>query len=298
LPKHTRRSFHEKSIEPFAGIFFYFQVAADSTCLPQTWVPKHGWKPTHGYRLNLHPYNSYWLNPVHLLLFSVLVSYSPLQAFCFYKIGKKAALPFYGVSDFYCGVCPPFLRGSVTKPFPMSLNLQEGKSAFGQAGGEIWYLMVFTVSMNFIVSAVAYSSTTAKLPKGLLIYAIANSIIYLAVVLSGALMPNQFLASFECMLLFTGPSFIILSIVNLAAWIKAKSLLDARLFLAWIGFFIVTALYFVYYISGLADVLWKQGIWFNANDVLHIGLIIWVAYLLVGVKKLCADFPTDTTLQR
>lgn len=191
-----------------------------------------------------------------------------------------------------------FFAGISYQAFSYELKFAGRDVGLWTSWWEIWYLMVFTVSMNFIVSAVAYSSTTAKLRKGLLIYAIANSIIYLAVVLSGALMPNQFLASFECMLLFTGPSFIILSIVNLAAWIKAKSLLDARLFLAWIGFFIVTALYFVYYISGLADVLWKQGIWFNANDVLHIGLIIWVAYLLVGVKKLCADFPTDTTLQR
>uniref|UniRef100_A0A7C3EEJ1 Uncharacterized protein n=1 Tax=Gracilinema caldarium TaxID=215591 RepID=A0A7C3EEJ1_9SPIR len=191
-----------------------------------------------------------------------------------------------------------FFAGISYQAFSYELKFAGREIGLWTSWWEIWYLMVFTVSMNFIVSAVAYSSTTSKLRKGLLIYAIANSLIYLAVVLSGALIPNQFLASFECMLFFTGPSFIILSIVNLAAWIKTKSLLDARLFLAWIGFFIVTALYFVYYISGLADVLWKQGIWFNANDVLHIGLIIWVVYLLAGVKKLCADFPTDTTLQR
>lgn len=67
------------------------------------------------------------------------------------------------------------------------------------------------------------------------------------------------MASFECMLLFTGPSFIILSIGNLLAWIKAKKLLDARLFIAWMGFFIVTALYFVYYLSGLADIPLETG---------------------------------------
>lgn len=191
-----------------------------------------------------------------------------------------------------------FFAGISYQAFSYELKYAGREIGLWTSWWEIWYLMVFTVSMNFIVSAVAYSSTTSKLRRSLIIYAITNSLIYLVVVLSGAFLPNQFMTSFECMLLFTGPSFIILSIVNLLTWIKAKKLLDARLFIAWMGFFIVTALYFVYYLSGLADILWKRGIWFNANDVLHIGLIIWVVYLLVGVKKLCADFPTDTALQR
>ena len=259
----------------------------------ETWLETHPWIQVKLASLQFilaEPSSSFIVFSLGIIL--------AVAGFLFLQNRKKGRSAFLWGIGLLLWSLSTFFAGISYQAFSYELKFAGREIGLWTSWWEIWYLMVFTVSMNFIVSAVAYSSTTSKLRKGLLIYAIANSIIYLAVVLSGALMPNQFLASFECMLLFTGPSFIILSIVNLAAWFKRKSLLDARLFLAWIGFFIVTALYFVYYISGLADVLWKQGIWFNANDVLHIGLIIWVAYLLVGVKKLCADFPTDTTLQR
>lgn len=259
----------------------------------ETWLETHPW-----IQVKLASLQFILAEPSSSIIVFSLGIILAVAGFLFLQNRKKGRSAFLWGIGLLLWSLSTFFAGVSYQAFSYELKFAGRDVGLWTSWWEIWYLMVFTVSMNFIVSAVAYSSTTAKLRKGLLIYAIANSIIYLAVVLSGALMPNQFLASFECMLLFTGPSFIILSIVNLAAWIKAKSLLDARLFLAWIGFFIVTALYFVYYISGLADVLWKQGIWFNANDVLHIGLIIWVAYLLVGVKKLCADFPTDTTLQR
>jgi Zn-dependent membrane protease YugP len=40
---------------------------------------------------------------------------------------------------------------------------------------------------------------------------------------------------------------------------------------------------FAYAVSlemNLTSLLWTKGIWFTENDVLHVGLILWVYYIL------------------
>jgi len=72
-------------------------------------------------------------------------------------------------------------------------------------------------------------------------------------------------------------------------YLKVRKSLDLLLVGAWIFMFVIVFAYFGFFVSGYADILWKKGIWFNANDVLHIGLIFWIVYLVSCIAKHVED---------
>jgi hypothetical protein len=46
--------------------------------------------------------------------------------------------------------------------------------------------------------------------------------------------------------------------------------------------------YYCYLSLGITENLWSKGIWFSANDVLHIGMMGWLYYLsneMMGIVK-------------
>jgi hypothetical protein len=59
----------------------------------------------------------------------------------------------------------------------------------------------------------------------------------------------------------------------------------------WIWLILTIGAYFLYYILGIAQNLWLEGIWFTENDVLHIGLILWMIYIAGMVSRQVVDLP-------
>ncbi len=144
---------------------------------------------------------------------------------------------------------------------------------------EIAYLICSVWSIDAMTLAVAYSSTTGKLRKAFSVYAIINAIAYFIIVLIGVLIPVKFLISFELLLAVSAPGIVAFFIINGWRYYKHKRSPDLALLGAWLWLGITIAAYFLYLISDNTAALWKNGLWFSENDVLHIGLIAWMLYI-------------------
>ena len=154
---------------------------------------------------------------------------------------------------------------------------------------EIAYLFLYVISVKLLVVAVSYTSVQKRTRKYYVGYAWLMGLIYSAILLTGIILPNQFLISFELMVLFLVPSYMLMFLMNLKSFRKSGSSLDRRLIKAWVGMLLITIAYFAFYMSGISVWLWQRGIWFNANDVLHLLLIVWALYICYKVSNLVED---------
>lgn len=151
---------------------------------------------------------------------------------------------------------------------------------------DVWFLFFQNVSLNTIGYAVALKSASRKTRRGLAVYAIVNSSLYSIVLFSGAFLAEQFLVSYEMMLLVTSPILVFLFFLNLIGYLKKREQHhDLVLVKSWLILLSVMVAYFAYLLMGMTEKVWTAGIWFSANDVMHIGLMIWLLHVRLAVLK-------------
>lgn len=202
--------------------------------------------------------------------------------------GESRSRLFWGIALILWSLST-FSAGTSYQAFSYEIKCSGRSLCLWTSWWEIWYLMLFVAAMNVIAAAVSFSSAEGKLRKGLQIFAAVSTIAYVILVLTGAFMPDYFLSSFEFMVMFPALSFLVLFVVNFLNYRKKHNRLDLLLIGAWVFMLFIVVAYFGFYLSGIADVLWSKGIWFNANDVLHLLLILWIVYLYYGVSRHIKD---------
>ena len=148
---------------------------------------------------------------------------------------------------------------------------------------EIAYLLLSAASVNAMVVAGAYHGLDGKLRRAGIGYAAGNQVVYTVLVLVGAWLLDRFLISFEFLLLAAAPSVIALFFLNLWRYRRYRDPADGHLIKTWLGLGAGLAGYFIYLVLGITDSLWEQGFWFSENDLLHIGLIGWMLFIVVRV---------------
>jgi hypothetical protein len=186
------------------------------------------------------------------------------------------------------------LAGVSYEAFSYQIKCAGRAACVWTSGWELAYLVLSVASIDAMVLAQAHSCATGRLRKALSLYALINLALYVAAVLVGALVPIKFLISFELLILAAAPSILIFFILNGWRYRRLRDSMDLALLGAWAWLALTIGAYFTYYLSGLTQTLWAQGKWFSENDVLHIGLILWMVYLALVVAPRVKDEPEIT----
>jgi len=139
---------------------------------------------------------------------------------------------------------------------------------------ELLYMTLTVISINAFFVAYSYLINNKKVQDNLQNYAIISVVLYSLFQGIGIVLPNQFMISYEGMLLFLSPNIIIMM------WINYKNLsntLHKRLWTIWLLFLGVNVAYFIALFSNQGPFLYSNfNIWFNENDTLHVLLIVWM----------------------
>ena len=152
-------------------------------------------------------------------------------------------------------------------------------------GFEVGYSITQAWSVSAMLVAVAYACTLAR--RGVMIYALANAVVYTIVAIAGVLLPSIVLLSFEVLMLFALPGIIL--VIVLAA--RSKEPASRPILIAAVLLIVVNVAYFAYYAAGITETLWDggDGFYFSANDVLHVGMIAWLVYVAAAVGPRLRD---------
>ena len=168
-------------------------------------------------------------------------------------------------------------------------------------GFEVGYSITQALSVSAMVAAVAFACCSGRLRRGICWYAVINAGVYLAIALLGVTLPSAVLLSFEVLMLFALPGIVIVIVLATRGYVAMRDRLDLSLLIAAVLLVVVQIAYFAYYAAGVTATLWRggEGIYFSENDVLHVGMIIWLAYVVFAVGPRLRDFtppasPRDT----
>jgi hypothetical protein len=161
-------------------------------------------------------------------------------------------------------------------------------------GWEVGYSLIQACSASALLIAVAHACTTDRLRRGLIIVATADVAVYLVITIVGVLMPSATLLSFAVLMLFALPVIVITIVVAGLRYRATRDPMDRSLVTAALLLVLVQVAYFAYYAAGITAVLWDDGagFYFSENDVLHVGIILWLGYLVAVVGPLLRDAST------
>jgi len=162
---------------------------------------------------------------------------------------------------------------------------------------ELAYLLLTCWSIDFLVAATAHSVAEGKARSLLLGYAKVHAVAYSAILLVGAVVPVRFLISYEGFMAMNGASFVIMFAFSVARRRRSQDRPSLEFLWLWLGFLVVNLGYFAVLFSGIPARLYAgSGIWFNANDTLHVLLLVWMVAGYLLLRRSLKD--AETSMER
>jgi hypothetical protein len=193
-------------------------------------------------------------------------------------------IQFWGVALILWGLGALF-AGTSYQAFSYEIKCAGRPFCIWTSWWEIAYLLLSVGSMNAMMLAQANLDSKGRYYTAMYRYALFNSFIYTTIVVIGTVSAIKILISFEIMVIFLIPSVIIFILFNFKRYSRFKKSIDLHSLFIWVFLIIIMGAYFVYLMTGATELLWDHGIWFSENDILHIGLILWMFYIGFALNK-------------
>jgi hypothetical protein len=216
---------------------------------------------------------------------SLMVFVLGIQIFIMGLFLIKDNLKLWGLSLLFWSV-GTILAGISYQTFGYELKCSGQAYCLFTSWFELAYLFTTAVSISLMAFAFAQKFTTNRTTKYLVGYGKIALVIYTLILVLGSIFNNQLMISYELFTVFFMPLFLVFFIINIVNYKTNKNSLDNAFIKLWLLFLFVNVAYYVYFFLGYTELLYDTtGIWFSANDVLHVALILWFFYLQLKVKK-------------
>jgi hypothetical protein len=199
----------------------------------------------------------------------------------FLKTKKDEKSRYYlGIGFIIWGISA-IVAGTSYQAFGYELKCRGQEFCLFTSNWELVYMLLTAYCINCLMIAMGYGTVKEKGRKLIIKFAVVDSIAYSFYMLIGCMIPNRFIISYEGFVAFIGINFVIMFIINIHQYAVNKDRFNRNMIIIWIAFIFVNAVYFIYLYGGFAAPLYSNyGIWFNANDVLHVLLIAWACLFL------------------
>jgi hypothetical protein len=158
-------------------------------------------------------------------------------------------------------------------------------------GFEVGYSVTQALSVSAMLIAVAFACARGGGRRGLIWYAGINAGVYVVLSIVGVLLPSALLLSFSVLMLFALPGIVIVIVVAARRYRQTRDQMDRSLVVAAVLLVVVQVAYYAYYAAGITATLYDggRGFYFSENDVLHVGMILWLGYVVFVVGKHLRD---------
>ncbi len=156
---------------------------------------------------------------------------------------------------------------------------------------EVAYMMLQALSISAMLIAVAYAYTNGALRLWLVVYAIASAVAYTALATYGALAGTRVLISFELLMGFAAPCLLCILIIAAVRWWRGRDSTALAMIGAGVWLIVTFGAYAAYLLAGMTARLWDggAGFYFSENDVLHVGMIVFIAYVVAVLADRLRD---------
>jgi hypothetical protein len=230
------------------------------------------------------PTSSFFVYGLGLLTIAVGLNFLWLQ-------GNEVSRQWWGISLLLWGI-GALLAGTSYQAFGYHIKCAGRDTCAWTSWWEVVYLMFQQASADALLVAVAYSCTEGALQAALLGCALVTAVAYVILVFIGGIIPVKSLITFELMVGVSTPIFLMIFCLNAWRYYMFGAPLDLALLGAWGLLLFTMVAYWLYDNVDLTTRLWAKGkgIWFSQNDVLHIGLILWMIYVATVVTRHVSDY--------